>query len=271
MSYAVVNVFFGLGIAELIFCIGLLIFIIYYRNEKAIRQCAPLVTITMLIGVIGLTLAQIFLSFARTDAWCSINLYLFRISFNLILMALLVKNYRIYKIFANKKATAIVITESRLLIYIGITTLFYIIVLTVIVSVFGYKAVLRQSTSNPFYQFIKCLIPNKTWNSIFQISLDVIIFIQIILSLILAWLTKKVQSEYRESRRLAAFASIMFACVIIFVPLNYTLGDSTNSQILRYVTVVQFLTLTILSAIAILFIPIVISVYGKKESKMKRT
>ena len=267
LSYAVVDVFFGVGIAEFIICIGLLIFLIYHRNNRVIRQCAPLVTATMLIGVTGLALAQIFLSFARTDAWCVINLYLFRISLNLILMSLLVKNYRIYKIFANKKAIAVSITESRLLFYIGITTLFYIIILTVVVSVLGFKAILRQSTSNRFYQYIQCAVPNKAWNDIFQISLDVIVFIQIIASLILAWLTRKVQLEYRESNGLAAFSITIFASLIIFIPLNYTLGNETNSQILRYVITVEFLTVTFISITALLFIPIVLSVYTKREGK----
>ena len=264
LSYAVVDVFFGVGIAEFIICIGLLIFLIYHRNNRVIRQCAPLVTATMLIGVTGLALAQIFLSFARTDAWCVINLYLFRISLNLILMSLLVKNYRIYKIFANKKAIAVSITESRLLFYIGITTLFYIIILTVVVSVLGFKAILRQSTSNRFYQYIQCAVPNKAWNSIFVILLELILIIQIFASLILAWLTRKVQTEYRESRRLAAFSTILFVGLIIFVPLTYTLKDSTNSQILRYVIAVEFLTVVILSAISLLFVPIVLSVRSEK-------
>ena len=264
MSYAVVNVFFGVGIAEFIICIGLLIFLIYHRNNRVIRQCAPLVTIAMLFGVTILALAQIFFSFARTNAWCTINLYMFRICLNIVFMSLLVKNYRIYKIFSNKKATAVSITESRLLFYIGITCLFYIIILTTFICIFGYKAALKQSTSNQFYQYIQCSIPNKTWNSILIIFLELILIIQIFASLILAWLTRKVQTEYRESRRLAAFSTMLFVELIIFVPLFYTLKDSTNSQILRYVITVEFLTVVILSAIFLLFVPIVLAVQSEK-------
>ena len=71
--------------------------------------------------------------------------------------------------------------------------------------------------------------------------------------MILAWLTRKVQAEYRESKGLAAFSTIISASLIIFVPLNYTLGNETNSQILRYVITVEFLTVTFISIIALLF------------------
>lgn len=186
-------------------------------------------------------------------------------------MSLLFKNYRVYRIFANKKATAVFITENTLLMYIGISTLVFLILLTVIVAVFGFEAVIRQSSSNIFYQYVQCTLPNKAWNQIVQISLDVVIYLQVIASLILAWLTRKVQAEYRESRGLAAFAIILFVSLIIFIPLNYTLGDETDSQILRYVIVVEFFTITIISAFGLLFVPIVLSVYSqKKEDKGRK-
>lgn len=219
----------------------------------------------MLIGVTGLALAQICFSFSRTNAWCTINLYLFRISLNVILMSLLVKNYRIYKIFANKKATALSLSESRLLFDIAVTVVFYIILITTFVAVFGYNAVLKQSSSNMFYQYVQCAIPNSTWNIILIFVFEAILFIQIIASLILAWLTRKVRTEYRESRRLAAFSTIIFVETLIAVPLSYTLKGETNSEILRYVITAEFLTVTVLSAFAFLFVPTVINVLSKNK------
>ena len=241
-------------------CLVLLGFLIYHRDNRTIRRSAPLVTITLLIGATGLALAQLLTSFARTNAWCTINLYLFHLSMNLILMALLVKNYRIYKIFTNNKATAIAITESRLMMYIGITTLFYVILLTVIATALGYKAIVKQSKSNRFYQYVQCSVSNTTWNIIVQITLNVLLYIQIIASLILAFLTRNVKAEYRESKRLASFAIIIFISMLIFIPLIFTLGDSTDSQILRYVIGVEFITITVISTVALLFVPIVLAV-----------
>jgi hypothetical protein len=262
-----VCVFFGIAIFEVVVCLILLVFLIYHRNNRCIRQTAFLITLTMLFGVIGLALVQIFLSFGATNAWCTINIYLFRISMNLVLMSLLVKNYRIYKIFTNKKAAAVSLSESRLLIYIGLSVVFYVIFLTVFVVALGFEAVLKKSSTNMFYQYIQCAIPNQTWNYIFKISLEIFLILQVFASLVLAWLTRNVQTEYRESRRLFAISTIIFVALIIFVPLSYTLKDSTDLQILRYVINVELLTVAIVSIVALLFAPIVFAVYADKRKR----
>ena len=248
----------------------MLVFFIYYRNHREIRKGAPVITLVMLIGVTGMSIALLILCLGQTDATCPIVLYFYRLSLVLLFVGLLVKNYRIYKIFTNKTANALVITEARLLSFIGIVFLIFVILLTLIVAVLGYQAVVKQSSKDEYYQYVQCAIPNKTWNDIIQISLQVFQAIPLIASLILAWLTRGIKAEYTESRELAAFATTVFTSMIIFLPLDFTLTDESQAEILRYVLYVEFLSIIIIAAFSLLFAPKIYAVY-KYEKNLKRS
>lgn len=126
----------------------------------SMRKTSPLITLMMLAGVIFLVLAQMFQSFSRTDFLCTFDLYLYHIGFILLVSGLLVKNYRIYRIFSNRTATALKITDQLLLMIAGIISAVFIAGVTVFVAVFGIVAQLKQSSSNIFYQYVTCSISN---------------------------------------------------------------------------------------------------------------
>lgn len=265
LSYAVVDVFFGLSIVYLIIAALMFVFFVYNRNHREIRKGAPMITLVMLVGVAGTALTQLFLSFGKTNATCPILIYLYRLSNILLFFGLLFKNYRIYKIFSNKSANALVLTENKLLLYIGIAFVAYAIWITVIVVPLEYKAILRQSSKDEYYQYIVCSVPYKAWELIITITLQISQIVPLIISLILAWLTRKIRADYSEANELAAFAIIVFAACIIFIPLNFTLTDESQSEILKYVIFVEFLTITIVSAFSLLFAPKIYSLYKHRK------
>lgn len=270
LSYAVVDVFFGLSIVYLIIAAVMFIFFIYHRKHSEIRKGAPIITLVMLVGVAGLALSQLFMSLGKTGTTCALIIYFYRLSSVLLLVGVLVKNYRIYKIFNNKSANALVLTEIKLLSAIGIVFIFYVIWLTVIVAALGFGPALKQSSKDEYYQYIVCTVPYKTWNAIIDISLQVTQIIPLIASLILAWLTRGISAEYTESGKLAAFATIVFASLIIFLPLDYTLEDESQSALLRYVVYVEYLSITIISAFTLLFAPKIYALYKHNKKSKKR-
>lgn len=185
-----------------------------------------------------------------------------------ILSGFLFKNYRIYKIFANRSALALSLPESRSILIILAWSILYLGVITIFIAIFGYDAVLKTSSGNPYYQYIKCAIPSKTWNLILEIFMQAIFVILIIMCLILAWLTRKVHSDYRDTRTLSSYIVILAATFLIFAPLDYTFGDETDSQLFRYIAVVESLTIIVASGLALLFIPKVFLIY--KERNMRK-
>lgn len=217
-----------------------------------------------------MAVSQLISSIYTNDAICTLTAYFYRTGICLLVTGLIVKHYRIYRIFSNKLAVAIKMTESSLIMYMAIATFIYIGVLTIFVSVFGIKAVVKTSTSDQFYQSVVCTIPNKTWVDIFVFVFQIPLLIAIIINLYLAWLTHRVQSEFSECRQLAAFSIILGAIFIIFAPLTLLIGFSVDSAILRAVIEAEYLTIAIFSALAILFIPKIWKIYAIKRKKQRR-
>lgn len=269
LSYAIVDVFFGISIAEVFISVCLIVFIFLHRNYRAIRQNAPWLTLAMLIGVLWMSISQLLLSFSRTDGMCYITLYFTRFGTMLLLMGLLVKNYRIYKIFSNNKATALSITEGRLLWFLVIFMFIYMAIVVALTISLDYGAYLKQSTKNQYYQYVQCCIPNSAWNKIVELYLLITLAIPVLASLILAWLTRKVRSEYRESSTLAAFSIVITISLLIFIPLSVTLSDESNSEALKYAVFVEYFSVVIFSAFGLLFFPKVYSVL-KAKARMRR-
>ena len=210
-------------------------------------------------------MGQLLTSFGKTGALCTIVLFCFRVGLFVLLAGSLLKNYRIYKIFSNKTASAISITESRLLLYLGIATLLFTVFLVVVVTALGYDAIILQSSKDQFYQYVECKIPDsKAWNLIIKILLELLIIFLIIFSLIIAWITRKVDTSYRESRELVTFSIVIAAALIIFIPLNFTLNDGSNSEILKFVIQAEILSVTVIAAFALLFFPKVYAVLQHK-------
>ena len=235
------SVFFGISILELIICSLLIGFFIIHRNNPQIRRNSYLVTLTILIGVAISALGVLLLSFGRTDAFCWITFYTHRLGIFLIVTGLFAKNYRIYKIFTNQRASAIDLSET----------------------------VVKQSKSNIYYQCVQCIIPNETWDLIVQLIMDISVLLIVLASLILAWLTRRVQADYQESRSLAAFSVVLLTSSIVLIPLGKTLKGETNSELLRYVIFVEFVSIVIFAALGLLFFPKVYVIL-KEKSKRKR-
>lgn len=269
LSYAVVAVFFAISIIELTICLALIFLFIAHYNYRCIKRMSPLFSLFILFGLALLSLSQLILSFARTDALCVINVYLNRLGLITILFGLLFKNYRIYKIFANRSALALSLPESSSILIIVAGSILYIGVITIFIAIFGYDAVLKTSSSNPYYQYIICQIPSKTWNLILELFMQVIVGILLIMCLILAWLTRKVHSDYRDTRTLSSYIAILAATFIIFSPLEYTFSDETDSQLFRYIVVVESLTIIISSGLALLFIPKVFLIYKERITRKR--
>lgn len=202
-----------------------------------------------------------------TDALCTLNLYLTRFMLVVVLQAVLVKNYRIYRIFTNKRAVSISISEGRLLLFVFIGSIFYLGILTIFVAVFGYKAVVLRSEENIFYEYVRCVIPNDTWDTLFNYFVEFYILILLILALISAWLTRNVYSDYNESQAVTAFIAVATVLFSILNPLALSFKDETDSQIFRFVINAEVTSIFILCGLAFLFLPKVYMIYREKKSK----
>ena len=92
-----------------------------------------------------------------------------------------------------------------------------------------------QSGSDIFYKYRICSVPSEAIQITFTIliySFDALILISVSF---LAFLTRKIDNSYSEAKSIsyAVYCTLLFQ--IIFLPLVYTAGDSTDSAMTRYI------------------------------------
>lgn len=154
----------------------------------------------------------------------------------LILANLLVKNWRIYKIFSNRRADAVQLSDLQLLAITGMLLILILIQFFVYSFAGGTIALTRlQGKDNPFYVFDLCESPTA-WFQTFQIiAYYVFFFVLAAITGVLGFLTRSAHAGYSESRNMAMIIYIYLCIAIIFIPLYYVQGLSTNSQDTRFV------------------------------------
>lgn len=265
LSYAVVDVFFGVAIFELVWCFAAFMAYVIQRDNRIVRRSSPISSLIMLVSVFLLGLTQLLKCFSNTNALCTIGLYFFWIGIYTLLSCLFLKNYRLYKIFSNRTATAFELPEYKLLMVSAAVIGFYVVFMTVLVAADGYDAILKQSSSNIYYQYVRCSFNSSTWNTFFSIFYNVSMVIMVLGSLVMAWLTRKISSEYSESSALLAFSVCVAFAVIAFIPLSAALKSETDSEILRFVVSSEFLTVIIFAALSLLFMPTLIEIHKQKR------
>ena len=270
LTYAVADVFFGIAIAELVICLFILWFYIVYRNNSHIRKSSFPISVAILIGIIIGCIGQITYSLGATDALCIITLYFYRTGLIIVLSGMLVKNYRIYRIFANKTASAINLSEVKLLSIMIAIAAAYLLLLTVVVTVLGFNAELMYNANNVFYQYVECRVPNSTWNTIFTIIMGAISAVIIIFFIAFAWLTRNVSSDYRETKALSAFVVVVTGTYLILVTLIYSFKDSTDSQLFRYILSAELVAIINTCTILFLFFPKIYSIIKQTRKRKHR-
>ena len=270
LSDPVSAVFFGVAIFEIIICLILMVAFIKYFDEPIIRRSTPWITVMILFGVTCLATTQMIFSITTTDATCTISSILYHLGMSILLTGLAVRNYRIYIIFSNKKARSVNISESKLLLVMALITGTYMLFIIVIFCIFGFKANVVQSSQSIYYKYLDCGVPNSTMDTIFTIFTQVFIGIMILINLLLAWLTRKVKADFRETNPLVAISVIIGAAYIIFIPLGATLKNQVNSESFKYAINVELLTIIIIGSLVILFIPKIVQIQKKKRKDKQR-
>ena len=266
LSDAIVAVFFSfavLGIA--ISCILKGIFI-YYRKSRLFRKSSPWFSFLTLLGIDFIFSAVISYGTTYTTLTCFYYAWALTIGCGLCLANIFIKSYRIFRIFKNPKAKAISISDTELLVFTAVVLISEIVLL----SIYSFSSGLLgpqviQSSHNIYYKFRICLAPSKAVQLCFLVliySFNLFILLAIAL---LAFLSRKIDNSYSEARGISytVYGTILFQ--IIFLPLLYTSGDSTDSSMTRYTLNGIIILLTCYLAMIFLFCDKVIQQFKQKQ------
>lgn len=269
LTYAVISVFFGIQIFLVISSFIALVYLIANINHPLIRRNTPNMSIVVLVGIILYLAASIIICTGLTDASCIIFLFFEYLGFSLLIGGIIAKSYRIYRIFNNSTATAVVISDLQLFSIVFVIALYFMI-LSVIVVILGLKVIVTQSSTNRFYLFYRCAIPNKFWNVFFAILIELSMIIILLAALILALSTHHVAFAYSEADTVIALLILYLCLDISFLPLYYALQDGTDSAVLKATIRLISLSITVVSTLALLFLSRFYKVHQNKKKIKKR-
>ena len=190
----------------------------------------------ILLGIDLILVAFIFYGMTYTTTTCFLYTWLLTIGSGLCLSSVFVKSYRIFRIFRNVEAKAILISDKALFYF----TISVLVIEIGLLSIYSFVSGLLgpeviQSTNDLYYKYRICQVPSDAIQLAFTIliySFNAFILISVAL---LAFLTRKIDNSYSEAKSMAyaVYCTLLFQ--IIFLPLVYTSTDSTDSAMTRYV------------------------------------
>jgi 7 transmembrane sweet-taste receptor of 3 GCPR/IPT/TIG domain len=105
-------------ICEVILCFFLLL-LYKYEDRREVRASSPIFMALVIIGAM-ISVGSIFELDQRTGATCHLSYMLLLTGFIMLFGALLVKNYRLLRIFSERSLKAVVISNGRLLAYVAL-------------------------------------------------------------------------------------------------------------------------------------------------------
>lgn len=156
-----------------------------------------------------------------TVASCSLRFWFPSLGWVIMMGCYLIKSYRIHKIFSNKKTKPVVLTDARLLQYVGVMVLYEIVFLSIWTGVDTPIIVKQTDRLTPDTDYLVC--SGRT--TIFPILSLFSKVAMMIWGTYLSWKTRHVVELFSESRFIGfAIYSVGFTS-IVFVPLLYILPE----------------------------------------------
>lgn len=250
IGYSIIDVFFGINIFIMAVIVSLMIFIIIYRNHRNIRNSGLSSSILILIGLLFIEISVTLTCFNLNAIICTfIDIFLV-VGISFVISTLAAKLYRIYRIFQNPTARAVHISDKDLFIFTCFITLGAGILFILYATLGGgLQALTKTADLNPLYEFKICLVPDEAIQITFLILFYVYFLSLFIAAGILAILTRKTMKDFNESWDVGFVVYSWIVVTMIYAPIFYLQGNSTNSNETMYairfigITLVQILTL----------------------------
>ena len=255
LSYSFVVAFFVIDLILILCTVLILIFIISKRDHRIIRRSGVNSLVLIILGILCIETAQVFMCFSISTTTCRIIDILLLIGVSFIISTLVAKLYRIYRIFQNSTATAVRISDLDL----GLFTLFICcgsIILFVLYTTLGggLQPITKIAESDPLYKFTICEVPNGTFQTIFLISFYVYFVSIFVIAGLLAFFTRKTLREFNESSTIGLVVYCWIGVAIIYAPIYYLQGNSTDSNQIRYIVRFIAMDVAIILTLGILFL-----------------
>jgi ABC-type branched-subunit amino acid transport system substrate-binding protein len=246
-------------------CIALMILFAVWRSQPQIIASSPLFIEFIILGGAMMYASLFFWTLETTDVMCNLQLWLLGVGFVLTFSALLVKTWRIWKIFHDKSLRIIKLDNIYLLKIMAVALAIEIIVLALWSALYTpHAATVVVDVNRPMENFRFC---TSEQTQPFAIVLIVYKGLLICAAVVLGVWSRKVRSEYNESKYvLISVYNITFSAIILLVLFAINVSDRYLDFLIRSVAILWGVTATL----CILLIPKIYYVVTGSHDPTKR-
>ncbi|EGG16035.1 G-protein-coupled receptor family 3 protein 12 [Cavenderia fasciculata] len=238
-----------LNLVSIVFAV--LVFV--YRNTQSIRSASPLFCIAILIGACITYIGVIIWVQPNSDAVCSARYWLLAVGYALLVGALVVKNFRIWKIFDNPELKAVKITNAQLFPWVFAIICVKIIFLAIMTSKVGNSRVEDVFNIDGVgkYEYMSVCQMDSAGNGVLYGLLGS--FAVLLLSgVFLSWKIRIVDiDEFNESKEIGNTLYAISFILFVIIPLLVSPQSNLNQSIIICASALFITT----AAICILFVP----------------
>ncbi|KAJ3293846.1 hypothetical protein HK104_004144, partial [Borealophlyctis nickersoniae] len=195
------------------------VFLLWYRNLRMVRKSFPYFCVLMIIGAMT-NLSTIFVYTGYpTNLTCILQPWMLCLSFSFTMIALLEKNWRIFRIFNNPYMKMLRFSWRQFIMRAFVGLILQVAVLTV------WTLLDPPIPSRVFLSDSNYVTCRSTSSKFHYTMIGILLALNVILvgaAIALAWLTRRVRSEYNEARKIGLIvwntASFSFiGLTIIFI------------------------------------------------------
>lgn len=229
---AIVFMFFScLG---LLTCIACIIFVMKYREIPIVRATSPIFMFIVIGGCIFM-FCSVFMFYGQpTTASCHLRLWLFFIGYTLSMSSLLVKNWRIWRIFSNDSMSIFAIRSNELLFYGSIPALVIMTVCLILWTVLNPYQLIFDTTTPGLgddHVNMRCY-SSDPWSIILVL---IIAGLFLLATVLISLLNRNIgYAIFRETRQVAlsSYNTVIVAvgCLIITFAAPYSVWLEANVQ-----------------------------------------
>jgi hypothetical protein len=237
----------GVGI---LFCFSTMILFAKWRHRPQIIASSLLFVELIILGAAMIYASIFFWALETTTAMCNLRYWLAGVGFVLMFSALLTKTWRVWRIFHEHSLKMIKLTNLYLLRIMAVALSIEIVVLTIWSAAFTPQVeTIAVDVTRPILNYRTC---SNNVSLPFAIVLIVYKGILIVGGVVLGFWSRKIRSEYNESKFiLIAMYNIVFAGLILLVLYAIQLEDRHIDFLIRSIAILWGVTATL----CILLIP----------------
>lgn len=250
----------GAIVVAIAICIILcsLVFIVFFyrhRHDRNIKRSSPLFNQLILVGIIFICAGLIVWTPLQSQATCIVKIWLSAVGFCLIVCSILVKTYRINKIF-HAKVRYVSLSDFELIKFGAPLLLIEITLLLVYTLADGLpQATLVVGRAPQIFSYTICTTANATFQDILTAAIISYNFLLVIITAVLAYQARHVIKEYNESAFIAYLVYIYTILAVITLAIYFDAGMSPSAPNIQYYSRSVGAIIALLATIVFLFLP----------------